>query len=505
MNKYGFTDSEWQETLVILKKYSEIDKVVLFGSRAKNTFKPMSDVDIVLYGNDITYQTISALQSDFDDSQIPYFFDIIDYKKISSDELKQHIYRYGKIILGRKKSILDEWKEVNLVNCLETVIDYRGKTPKKSSSGILTLSAKSVKMGYIDYSQAYYISKKTYDAFMNRGFPKVGDILMTTEAPLGCIAKLDRDNVGIAQRLLTLRGKNNVLYNDYLMYYLISRKGQHELQSRASGSTVQGIKRTEFEKVNILLPEYKEQKAIAKILTTFDDKIELLQAQNKTLESIAQIIFKEWFGKYQIGDDLPEGWRVGKLGELALHIKDSVKPFKFPKEIFVHYSLPAYDDGLVPISEMGELIKSNKYLVKSKTILVSKLNPFTPRIWTVYNAEKNHICSTEFQVLSPKKEFYFTFLHSFLNSRFYTKEISKNIQGTSSSHQRIRPENIFNLTFVIPDDKAIIDYEKSIGFVILKKEINHNQIQSLKQTRDTLLPKLMSGEIRVNDYKENTV
>jgi len=144
------------------------------------------------------------------------------------------------------------WREDNLVNCLESVIDYRGKTPKKSKSGILTLSAKSVKMGYIDYSQAYYISKETYDAFMVRGFPKIGDVLMTTEAPLGCIAKLDRDDVGIAQRLLTLRGKKKVLDNDYLMYYLISRRGQHELQSRASGSTVQGIKRTEFEKVNIL-------------------------------------------------------------------------------------------------------------------------------------------------------------------------------------------------------------------------------------------------------------
>ena len=148
------------------------------------------------------------------------------------------------------------WSEEILVDCLESLIDYRGKTPKKSDSGILTLSAKSVKMGYIDYSQAYYISTETYKSFMVRGFPKVGDVLMTTEAPLGCIARLDRDDVGIAQRLLTLRGKENLLDNDYLRYYLTSRRGQHELKSRASGSTVQGIKRTEFEKVEILLPKY---------------------------------------------------------------------------------------------------------------------------------------------------------------------------------------------------------------------------------------------------------
>ena len=397
------------------------------------------------------------------------------------------------------------WREENLVSCLETVIDYRGKTPKKSSSGILTLSAKSVKMGYIDYSQAYYISKETYDSFMVRGFPKVGDILMTTEAPLGCIAKLDRDDVGIAQRLITLRGKENVLDNNYLMYYLTSRRGQHELKSRASGSTVQGIKRTEFEKVNILLPSFDEQKAIAKILAAFDDKIELLQAQNKTLENIAQTIFKEWFGKYQISDELPDGWRVGKLGEVANHLKETVKPFEQLEKDFIHYSLPAFDDGLVPINEKGKQIKSNKYAVKNKTILVSKLNPFTPRIWTILKAENNHICSTEFQVFEPKKDYYFTFLHSFFNSKFYTREISKNIQGTSSSHQRVRPEDILNLELIIPTEKEIKDFEKTVGSEILKKEINHNQIQTLKQTRDTLLPKLMSGQLRVDEFKENAV
>ncbi len=109
-------------------------------------------------------------------------------------------------------------------------------------------------MGRIEYDKAYYISEETYDKFMVRGFPKKGDILMTTEAPLGCIAKLNRDNISVAQRLLTLRGKKEVLDNNYLMYFLTSKRGQYELHSRASGSTVQGIKRSEFEFVKILLP-----------------------------------------------------------------------------------------------------------------------------------------------------------------------------------------------------------------------------------------------------------
>jgi len=110
------------------------------------------------------------------------------------------------------------YNNITMEEALDALIDYRGKTPSKSEKGIETLSAKSVKNGYIDYSQCYYISESEYKRFMVRGFPKVGDILLTTEAPMGLVARLDRDDVAIAQRLLTLRGKKGVLDNDYLMY-----------------------------------------------------------------------------------------------------------------------------------------------------------------------------------------------------------------------------------------------------------------------------------------------
>lgn len=145
---------------------------------------------------------------------------------------------------------------------LEAIIDYRGKTPKKEETGIKTLSAKSVKKGYIDYSQCYYISDEEYKKFMVRGFPKVGDILLTTEAPLGLVARLDRDDVAIAQRLLTLRGKKGVLDNDYLMYFLQSSIGQTLLKARETGTTVTGIKQSEFRKIEIDLPNIACQKKL---------------------------------------------------------------------------------------------------------------------------------------------------------------------------------------------------------------------------------------------------
>ena len=135
-----------------------------------------------------------------------------------------------------------KFKTYTMEEALEVIIDYRGKTPKKSDSGIPTLSAKSVKNNYIDYSLCYYISSNEYKRFMVRGFPKVGDVLLTTEAPMGAVARLDRDDVAIAQRLLTLRGRENILDNEYLLYFLQSSIGQSLLKARETGTTVMGIK-----------------------------------------------------------------------------------------------------------------------------------------------------------------------------------------------------------------------------------------------------------------------
>lgn len=166
-----------------------------------------------------------------------------------------------------------EYKEYLMEDALAAIIDYRGKTPQKSEHGIPTLSAKSVKNNYINYSECYHISADEYKRFMVRGFPQKGDILLTTEAPMGMVARLDRDDVAIAQRLLTLRGKEGILDNDYLLYLLQSPYGQGLLKAKETGTTVTGIKQAEFRKIVIKLPDFITQKKISSILTAIDSKI----------------------------------------------------------------------------------------------------------------------------------------------------------------------------------------------------------------------------------------
>lgn len=166
-----------------------------------------------------------------------------------------------------------DFKEYLMEDALSAIIDYRGKTPQKAENGIPTLSAKSVKNNYINYAECYYISEAEYKRFMVRGFPKKGDILLTTEAPMGMVARLDRDDIAIAQRLLTLRGKEGVLDNDYLLYLLQSPYGQGLLKAKETGTTVTGIKQAEFRRVVIKLPDIAVQKKVTSILNAIDSKI----------------------------------------------------------------------------------------------------------------------------------------------------------------------------------------------------------------------------------------
>ncbi|RYZ77947.1 MAG: restriction endonuclease subunit S, partial [Proteobacteria bacterium] len=211
------------------------------------------------------------------------------------------------------------WKTVKLNDAIEALLDYRGKTPKKTTSGIPLVTAKIVKDGFVQ-EPTEFIAEEDYSNWMTRGMPKIGDVVLTVEAPLGEVAQLTDNRIALAQRIVTLRGKKNVLDNGYLKYFLQSETGQARLRARETGTTVTGIKQSELRLVEIEIPSFTTQLRIASILSSLDDKIELNRQTNKTLEAIAQALFKEWFvafnypgatGEMQESElgEIPKGWR----------------------------------------------------------------------------------------------------------------------------------------------------------------------------------------------------
>lgn len=389
--------------------------------------------------------------------------------------------------------------KIKMEDALEALIDYRGKTPKKSSCGISTLSAKSVKNGFIDYSQCYFISRDEYKKFMVRGFPQKGDILLTTEAPLGVVAKLDRNDVAVAQRLLTLRGKKGLLDNDYLLYYLQSSAGQGALKARESGTTVTGIKQAEFRKIELVLPSIDTQKRIASILSSLDDKIKNSTQINHNLEEQAKAIFKSWFVDLEpFSRIIPKTWKEGVLGNFV-EIKRGASPR--PIQDFISSKgfrwLKISDATACDSPFLIEIKEHIKESGLSKTVFLQAgalvlSNSATPGIPKILDVDS---CIHDGWLYFPKsqlsKEFLFLF---FQNIR--PKLV---LLGNGSVFTNLKTDILKTLPFSLPDKETLANFDRVILPIFERIKNNSRESYRLAQIRDTLLPKLMSGEIDMSD------
>ena len=382
---------------------------------------------------------------------------------------------------------MGEWQEYVLEDVIEIFIDYRGKTPKKSESGIPLVTAKIVKSGRI-LEPNEFIAVEDYDSWMRRGLPEIDDIVLTTEAPLGEIALIKDSNVALAQRIITLRGKHHLVYNPFLKYYFQSRNGQYELQSRASGTTVFGIKATVLKKVPVILPPLPEQKAIASVLSSLDDKIDLLHRQNKTLEAMAETLFRQWFV-----EEAHEDWEEGCLGDISDNIRNSVNHVGIPLGT-VYVGLEHIDRKSIPLNKFGhsDNLQSNKYRFQENDILFGKLRPYFHKITF---APFSGVCSTDILVIRAKNQKLF----NFCLFAFYQADVVEyaNLGSEGTRMPRTNWNTLKQYSILIPDESLLDKYNQIVTPSITKIKQNQTQIQTLEKLRDTLLPKLMNGEVRV--------
>jgi type I restriction enzyme S subunit len=297
--------------------------------------------------------------------------------------------------------------------------------------------------------------------------------------------------------LISIREIN---HHDYKFLFYSLKLQLSNLEQVSHGTATKYLTLPILNGIPFLHPPLPEQKAIAAVLSSLDDKIDLLHRQNKTLEAMAETLFKQWFVV-----EAREEWEEYAISDFAEHIKINIVPSKNMDTLFHHYSLPAYDLGQKPTVELGSEILSNKFKVVENSILVSKLNPRFPRIWAISSLHNQvAICSTEFQVLKPKNEKVFGYLYFLLHSNDVTEELTMASSGTSGSHQRVKPEDIFNVKTLLPSVSLAEKFSIQVLPNIKKIEANRVQIQTLETLRDNLLPKLMSGEVRVKLTPEET-
>lgn len=214
--------------------------------------------------------------------------------------LMDYLFSYGTKGEPRKQTEIGEipesWKLETIGEICERIIDYRGRTPKFSESGIIHLRSSNIKEGrlILKRDEITYVTGETYKSFMTRGFPKAGDIIFTTEGPLGESAMVPPNfRFSLAQRMVLLRADKIVLDSSYLLYVLYSEQVRKEYLRRATGSTAKGISSKNFQQVQVPLPCLLEQQRIAEVLQAFDTKIIALEGETERLDELFHAMLDE--------------------------------------------------------------------------------------------------------------------------------------------------------------------------------------------------------------------
>jgi type I restriction enzyme S subunit len=428
-------------------------------------------------------------------------------------------------------------RSYRLGELLELIIDYRGKTPKKlggdfTSSGVPVISAIHLKGGRIVWEERErFVSKEMFDKWMKEPLRK-DDVLLSSEAPLGEVALVPNDeDLVLSQRLFALRTKSKLIDPRYLKYYFQSSIGENELQARASGSTVIGIRQSELVNVLVECPVLEEQRIIGAVLSALDDKIDTNLQLSRTFEQIAQAFFKSWFidfdpvkakmaGEKSVGIDdataalfpnsmedsefgpIPKGWMYKSANEIFDVGIGRTPPRKEP----VWFCDGGNGIDWVSIRDMGTYgvfaDGTNEGLTEEA---VQKFRvPVVPEgtVLMSFKLTVGKLCITNRELVTNEAIAHFKQISdSPINSIFAYLWLSNqnmaNLDSTSSIGTATNSEVVKAIKFLIPSEKvhaAFLDIAGPIFDEIANLTLQTTQLIGI---RDALLPRLISGELEI--------
>ncbi|EME8164114.1 restriction endonuclease subunit S [Enterococcus sp. DIV0436a] len=334
---------------------------------------------------------------------------------------------------------------------------------------------------------------------------------------------LNEDEIAFGStEYFVLRADENYILPKYLYYISISDKLRNVAIKSMTGTS--GRQRAQKESIldfEIELPSISIQKKVLSILDSIDSKIELNNQIISNLEELASTLFKRWFVEFEFPDEngnpykssggkmvyselgeIPEEWEIIKLSDLVVQIKETFNPNKTEVEKVNHFSIPNFDSKKFPVIEDVNTIKSNKTKITDFTVLFSKMNPNFERVWlTELNKSYLNVCSPEFIALDCKNINLQTYTYFLCKSTAFNRFLVNNATGSTGSRQRIKPSIAMGFKFVGAVD--LINKYGEICSGISEQIMNlRNQIENLKEMRDALLPKLLSGEIELSEDEE---
>lgn len=337
-----------------------------------------------------------------------------------------------------------------------------------------------------------------------------GDTIMARITPClenGKTAKvniLEDGEIGFGStEYIVFRAKENMADEDYLYYLVCSPLVRDPaIKSMVGSSGRQRVQTDVVQNLEIDVPELSIQRKIGALLKALDDKIALNNAINKNLEQQAQAIFQSRFIDFdQSNGEMPLSWHIVKLGDIATIKTNTFSPNKNPEVILEHYSIPAYDEHRYPVFEIASGVKSNKYILTPQSVMISKLNPDTKRVWRPMCISDNAVSSTEFIIFEANNPAYKDYIYSIIDSAPFSDWMCAHTTGSTNSRQRTTPSTTLEYSIAMADEATILGFCSIVTPMYERIAQNLCENQRLSKLRDTLLPKLMSGELAVSDIE----
>ena len=372
------------------------------------------------------------------------------------------------------------------------VVDCPHSTPKWTANGKIVIRNKNIKHGKIDFSSPSYTDDEHFAQRIKRAKPQPGDIIITREAPIGDVGMIpENTECCLGQRMVLLRANQSVCDNFYLLYSLQSLYVQHQISwSEGTGTTVSNLRIPHLEQIQIPYLPLEQQAKIPSVLRALEEKIENNRRLNDNLLAQAQTLYKQHF-PYSVQDELPDGWRIGTVGEI-IEIHDSKRiPLsgadrtKMEKKIYPYYGAASLMDFV------DNYIFDGKYLLLGEdgTVVDDAGYPILQYVWGQFWVN-NHA-----HILTGRLGFNVESLYMLF------KQTPVKSIVTGAVQPKISQANLRSVQVVIPPEHNLKEYNDLVEPLFSLLRANEEECKSLAALRDTLLPKLMSGEIDVSDIQ----
>lgn len=383
---------------------------------------------------------------------------------------------------------MKEWKEVKLSDYIKTNTNNINQAYEHNK--IMYLDTGSITSNKIESLQEYEIKKAPSRA---KRLVKHNDIIYSSVRPnqlhYGFIQNPSSYFV-VSTGFVVIESIKNKIEPKFLFYYLTQKDTTEYLHSIAEASTsaYPSLKPSDIEALDILLPSLPEQRAIANVLSSLDDKIDLLHRQNKTLEAMAETLFRQWFV-----EEASEEWEEGPLSSIATFL-NGLACQKFPPKNEIDklpvLKIKELSNGISENSDWATTDVKTEYIVKNGDVIFSWSASLIVKIWDGQDCILNQHLFKVTSKVYPKWFYY-------LWSKYHLAEFISIAKAHATTMGHIKRGDLDDAIVLIPNKSQLTEMTAIIEPIIIKTIENSKQIRTLSNLRDTLLPKLMSGEVRV--------